>query len=411
MEVDPMSVLALNAGSSTLKFSLFAGRSAESTAEGIVEEPPAQAGGSARDVPRATLRLRRTGTPGERSAMLEAGLSDAVRAVVEALREELVSDPVVAVGHRVVHGGRAFTESVAIDARVTREIARLSELAPLHNPPALAAIRAAQEAIPGGVHVAVFDTAFFADLPPDRHVYPLPYAWYAEHGIRRFGFHGISHAYCAGRAPEFLGRAPDGFRSVTCHLGNGCSATAARGGTAVATTMGFTPLEGLMMGSRAGSIDPGIVLHALERMSLTPAELGEVLQKRSGLLGVSGISSDFRTVQEAARKGNERASLALAIYANAVRAAIGSLSVALGGIDALVFTAGVGENAAGLRAEVCRGLECLALHIDPGRNRTLRPDADVAAPGSPGRILVLRTREDLHIAREALRVAGTRGTP
>ncbi len=404
-----MSVLALNAGSSTLKFSLFAGRSMELAADGIVEEPPAEAGGSGAGQARATLRVRRASGGGERSATLEAGLSGAVRAVLDAIRADLASDPVVAVGHRVVHGGRAFTGSTAIDDRVEKEIDRLSELAPLHNPPALAAIGAARKAIPGIPHVAVFDTAFFADLPPARHVYPLPYEWYAEHGIRRFGFHGISHAYCAGRAAEFLGRAPEGLRTVTCHLGNGCSATAAFGGKAVATTMGFTPLEGLMMGSRAGWVDPGILLHALERMGLAAGELGEILNRRSGLLGVSGVSSDFRTVQEAAREGHDRARLALAIYANSVRAAIGSLAVALDGVDALVFTAGVGENAVELREEVCRGLACLGLRLDPGRNRALRPDADIAAGGSPGRILVLRAREDLHIAREALRFAGRTG--
>jgi acetate kinase len=260
--------------------------------------------------------------------------------------------------------------------------------------------------MPGVSHVAVFDTAFFADLPPDRHVYPLPYDWYMERGIRRYGFHGISHAYCAGRAAEFLGRPPGGLRTVTCHLGNGCSATATLGGKAVATTMGFTPLEGLVMGSRPGSVDPGILLYAMERMGLSAGELGEVLQRRSGLLGVSGISSDFRAVQEAAKEGNGRARLALAIYANSVRAAIGALAVALGGVDALVFTAGVGENAADLREEGCRGLACLGLRLDPGHNRTLRPDADLSAPDSSGRILILHTREDLHIAREALRVSG-----
>lgn len=398
-----MSVLALNAGSSTLKFALFAGRSADLAADGIVEEPPAEADG--RRPPRAALRVRRAGSPGERSATLEAGLPDAVRAALEAIGEELAADPVVAVGHRVVHGGRAFTGSTPIDDRVEREIGRLSELAPLHNPPALAAIGAARRALPGVPHVAVFDTAFFADLPAARHVYPLPYEWYAERGIRRFGFHGISHAYCAARAAGFLGRAREGFRAVTCHLGNGCSATASRGGEAVATTMGFTPLEGLVMGSRAGSVDPGILLHALERMGLSPGELAEVLNRRSGLLGVSGVSSDFRTVQEAAGRGHDRARLALAVYADSVRGAIGSLAVALGGVDALVFTAGVGEHAAGLREEVCRGLACLSLRLDPARNAAARPDADVAAGDSPGRILVLRTREELHIAREALRFA------
>ncbi len=340
---------------------------------------------------------------------LPAASKDAVPGILGAIRDGLASDPVAVVGHRVVHGGRAFTQSVPIDARVTREIDRLSELAPLHNPPALAAIEAAQEAIPGVPHVAVFDTAFFANLPPDRHVYPLPYEWYAERGIRRFGFHGINHAYCAGRAAEFLGRPPEGFRAVTCHLGNGCSATGTRGGRAVATTMGFTPLEGLVMGTRAGSVDPGILLYAMERMGVPARELDDILQRRSGLLGVSGVSSDFRTVQEAARNGHGRAQLALAIYANSVRAAIGALAVALGGLDALVFTAGVGENAADIREAACRGLSCLGLLLDPARNRTLRPDADLAAPDSPGRILILRAREDIHIAREALRVSGTTG--
>ena len=376
-----MSVLVLNAGSSTLKFTLFSGRSTEPMAEGTVEEP----------------------TP-------EADLKDAVSGVLDAIRDALASDPVVAVGHRVVHGGRVFTESVPIDDRVLEEIERLSDLAPLHNPPALAAIGSAQRAIPGVPHVAVFDTAFFADLPPHRHVYPLPYEWYAERGIRRFGFHGISHAYCAGRAAEFLGRPLIGFRAVTCHLGNGCSATATLSGKALSTTMGFTPLEGLVMGSRAGSVDPGILLYAMERMGLSAGELGEILQRRSGLLGVSGVSSDFRAVQEAAKEGNGRARLALAIYADSVRSAIGALAVAPGGVDALVFTAGVGENAADLREEICRGLACLGLRLDPERNRTMRPDADLAETGSSGRILILHTREDLHIAREALRVSGGVGS-
>jgi acetate kinase len=378
--VDAVSVLAINAGSSTLKFSLFAGRSTELLADGTVEEPT-----------------------------LKADPTDAVSAVLDAIRDCIARDPVIAVGHRVVHGGRVFIGSVTIDSRVLEEIGRLSEIAPLHNPPALAAIGAARRAFSNVPHVAVFDTAFFADLPPERHVYPLPYEWYAERGIRRYGFHGISHAYCAGRAAEFLERTPQRFRVVTCHLGNGCSATATLGGRAVATTMGYTPLEGLMMGSRPGSIDPGILVHALERMGLSVEELDEILQRRSGLLGVSGVSSDFRAVQEAAEEGNERARLAIAIYADSVRAGIGALAVALGGVDALVFTAGVGENAASLRKEVCRGLGCLGLRLDPERNRALLPDADLAVPGSSGRILILRAREDLHIAREALRVSGREG--
>lgn len=398
-----MSVLVLNAGSSTLKFSLFAGRTTQRTVDGIVEGAPAEerAGGGR---PRSILRVRREGGSA-RAASVPGRPAEAVPAVLPEIAEELASDPVTAVGHRVVHGGRGLTMSAAIDPRMLEEITRLSELAPLHNPPAIASIAAARRELAGVPHVAVFDTAFFADLPPARHVYALPYEWYAEHGVRRYGFHGISHAYCAGRAAELLGRSAEGLRIVTCHLGNGCSATATVGGRAVATTMGFTPLEGLVMGTRAGSVDPGILLYALERMGLTAGELGETLQRRSGLLGLSGVSSDFRTVQEAAREGHERARLALSVYAEAVRSAIGSLAASAGGVDALVFTAGVGENAHALREEVCRGLSFLGLALDPERNRTRIPDADIAADGSPGRILILHTREDLFIAAETLRVA------
>jgi len=364
-----VSVLSLNAGSSTIKYSLFSRQTLDRCAEGTLEDPPA----------------------------------DAVPNILARIRDRIEADPVVAVGHRVVHGGRHFRDSVRIDARVLGLISSLAKLAPLHNPPALRAIVAARRALPGVPHVAVFDTAFFADLPPERHVYPLPYAWYEDPGIRRYGFHGISHAYCSARAAEFLRRGDDGFRAVVCHLGNGCSATAVLGGKPVDTTMGFTPMEGLMMGTRAGSIDPGILFYAMERMGITEAELSDLLQRESGLLGVSGVSSDYRKVRDAAAGGHERSRLALAIYAHSIRKAVGALAVTLGGVDALVFTAGVGENAAELREEVCRGLDCLSLRLDPARNRDLRPDADLSADDSGGKILALHTREDLHIAREALR--------
>jgi acetate kinase len=370
--VDAVSILVLNAGSSTLKFALFAGRSTETVAADTLEHPPA----------------------------------DAVRNVAGAVREAAAADPILAVGHRVVHGGPRFTVSVAIDGAVIDEISRLSELAPLHNPAAVETIAEARRSFPGIPHVAVFDTSFFSDLPPRRHVYPLPYHWYAGHGIRRFGFHGINHAYCCARAAELLRRPEEGFRTVVCHLGNGCSATATIGGTPVATTMGFTPLEGLMMGTRAGSVDPGILLYAMGRLGLSASDLDRTLRHESGLLGVSGVSSDFREVRKAAREGNERARLALEIFADAVRAAVGALAAAAGGIDALVFTAGIGENAVELREEVCRGLGFLGLRFDAERNRSLRPDAVVSPEGPGGRVLVLRAREELQIARETLRVAG-----
>jgi acetate kinase len=405
VEVVPVSILVFNAGSSTLKFSLFGGSTLQRTVDGIVEGTPVEKG-AGDDRLGSTLRVVRDGGI-ERTAPVAGRPAEAVSEILAEIAEELSSDPVTAVGHRVVHGGRALTKSVAIDLRVLEEIYRLSDLAPLHNPPALASITAAQKALAGVPHVAVFDTAFFSSLPPSRHVYALPYEWYAEVGIRRYGFHGISHEYCAGRTVEILGRSPEGLRIVTCHLGNGCSATATVGGRAVSTTMGFTPLEGLVMGTRAGSVDPGILLYAMERMGLSAGELGEILQRRSGLFGLSGVSSDFRTVQEAARNGHERARLALSVYADAVRSAIGSLAASAGGVNALVFTAGVGEHASALREEICRGLSFLGIVLDPERNRTRTPDADVAADDSPGRILVLHTREDLFIAGETRRVSET----
>ena len=261
---------------------------------------------------------------------------------------------IAAVGHRVVHGGAVFHSSVRIDAGVKKSLAELSELAPLHNPPALAAMEAAEAALPGVPQVAVFDTAFFARLPPQAFVYPLPYEWYTDWGIRRFGFHGISHAYCATRTAEMLGRDPASLRIITCHLGNGCSATAIRGGNAIATTMGFTPLEGLMMGTRSGSVDPGILVHVLSHKGVSPEKLDHILNHGSGLLGVSGVSSDLREVTKAADAGHERARLALAIFADRVRQTI-ALAVTLGGVDALVFTAGIGEHSVSLRAAACEG--------------------------------------------------------
>jgi acetate kinase len=296
-----------------------------------------------------------------------------------------------------------FRDRARLDGDALGALAELSELAPLHNPPALETIEAARRAFPDVPHVAVFDTAYFAALPPRAFVYPLPWEWFERWRIRRFGFHGISHEDCARRAARMLAREEADLRVVSAHLGNGCSATASLGGRAVATTMGFTPLEGLMMGTRPGSVDPGILVEALRR-GLSAEELDDVLQHRSGLLGVSGISSDFRKVDEAARSGNERAALALEIYADRARSAVAGLAATLGGLDALVFTGGVGENSVSLRAEVCRGLECLGIRLDPGKNESCQPDADIAAVDSAARVLVVAAREELAIARETRRL-------
>ncbi len=397
-----MSILVINAGSSSLKFGLFDDEAREELASGIVDwTDPVRGAEIAVKTAEGSERHSPYGTSDHRSA---AAL--AIRTLFEAEDPALgrLTD-IRAVGHRVVHGGAVFRSSVSIDREVKAELKTLAELAPLHNPPALEAIASAEEALSGLTHVAVFDTAYYAGIASERAIYPLPYEWFTDWGIRKFGFHGISHAYVAGRAAEMLGRDPEDFRVVSCHLGNGCSATASRGGAAVETTMGYTPMDGLMMGTRCGSVDPGILLHVLRKKGLSADDLDDVLNHRSGLLGIAGLSSDYRAVQSAAEKGDERGRLALAMFATRVRGAIGSLAVALGGLDALVFTAGIGEHVPALRQEVCRGLECLGLRIDPARNAGATPDADLSAGDSPGRVLTIKTREDLMIAREARRVA------
>jgi acetate kinase len=280
----------------------------------------------------------------------------------------------------------------------------LSELAPLHNPPALAAINAVEKALPGVPQAAVFDTTFYTSLAPKAYIYPLPYEWYSNWGVRRFGFHGISHAYCANRAAELLRRDLRDLRIVSCHLGGGCSATAIKGGAAIATTLGFTTLDGLMMGTRSGAVDPGILTYLQRRQGLTVEQIDDALMNKSGLLGVSGVSLDLARIESAAAQGNERARLAFDMFADQVRSAIASLAVKMGGIDALIFTDRIGENSPALRAAACDGLECLGARLDPIRNAANRPDSDVATDTSHARILVVHTQEELMIARETGRL-------
>jgi acetate kinase len=400
-------ILAFNAGSSTLKFGCYEAGSLLKLATGLIdwssrERTAIVLGGSGEELVR-----RRSSTQGYRVAALEA-----IRILQETqlIAENGSRSTISAVGHRVVHGGTKFQSSVALDPAVKAAIGELSDLAPLHNPPALEVIEAAEESLVAVPQVAVFDTAFFSDLPARSHIYPLPYEWFAEWGIRRFGFHGISHSYCTGRAGELI-PGQERRNLVICHLGNGCSATAVRDGKAIATTMGFTPLEGLMMGSRSGSIDPGILVYLQTKKGLTAESVGDVLNHKSGLLGVSGISGNFREVEQAAKDGNRRARLALDIYVDRVRAAIGSLAVALGAVDALIFTGGVGENSAALRAAVCDGLQCLGIHLDPARNDLRHGDRNIAAANSRTAIWIIHTQEEVMIAREALRIADERGSP
>jgi acetate kinase len=396
-----MSILVINAGSSSLKFGLFDAEAQQTLATGLIDwrVDPRQAELVIHPSEGEPIRSRES-VADHRSAVLHA-----VRKLT-AIRgaQGGATEAITAVGHRVVHGGARFHEPVCIDADVKAEIAKLAELAPLHNPPALEAIEAAESALPNVPHVAVFDTAFFASLEPRAFVYSVPYSWHTDWGIRRFGFHGISHDYCAGRAAEFMRRPPSELRLIVCHLGNGCSASAIRGGRPVQTSMGYTPMEGLMMGTRSGSLDPGVLLHVQQRRNLSANQVDQALNHESGLLGISGVSSDYRQVKTAADKGDDRARLALELFSDRIRMTIGAYAVILGGVDALIFTAGIGEHAADLRTAVCEGLQILGLCLDANRNTACSPDADVAAGNSSGRILVLRTQEELTIARRTRQV-------
>ena len=304
-------------------------------------------------------------------------------------------EQVAVVGHRFVHGGSRFRKPVVIDKSVWAELKELSALAPLHNPPALKAFEEARAIFPNARHVGVFDTAFFSDLPERAFVYPVPYAWYEQWGIRRYGFHGINHEYCAQQAAFAR-------RLVICHLGSGCSTSAILDGKPIATSMGFTPMEGLVMATRSGSIDPGILFHAIRTRGLSPDEVERALNKESGLLGVSGVSSDYREVEKAAGDGNRRSRLALDIYTDAIVSNVGAYAGLLGGLDALIFTGGVGENRASLRAAVCERLSWMNLHLDNSLNENCASDQDIATKGSRVRVLVIRAREDLMIARASL---------
>jgi acetate kinase len=395
-----MHILLLNAGSSSLKCTLMEPADSKVVARGLADWAGSE------------TCYQYAGSDG-RQLSEEVSWRGHAEAVHRFVYDLLHAEPVVlpegsaltAVGHRVVHGGQ-FTSSVLITPQIHSRITALADLAPLHNLPSLETVAAAEAELPGVPQVAVFDTAFHATLPPEARTYPVPSSWTDGWGIRRFGFHGLSHAYCAGRAADMLQRRADSLRLVICHLGHGCSASAVRGGRCVDTTMGFTPLDGLMMATRSGSIDPGIVLHVQQHHGLTAEQAESALNRESGLLGVSGISADMRQVLAEARAGHDRARLALGIYTHRVRQAIGALAVTMGGVDALVFTAGVGEHAREVRASICAGLECLGLELDAQANASGVPDLDVARRGSRGRILVIATREDVTMLREVIQVLG-----
>jgi acetate kinase len=399
-----VSILAINAGSSSLKFGLFDDETCEPLVTGEID----WAGGNREQAqlvvrPRQGTIVRSRVPVPDNSAAAARALQVAVDSTLGATQG---TQTITAVGHRVVHGREEFRASTLIDDKVKAAISRLSSLAPLHNPAALKAIEAAEAALPGVPQVAVFDTTFYASLPPKACLYPVPYEWYHQWGVRRFGFHGISHAYCVNRAGELLKRDSAQLRIISCHLGGGCSAAAVRGGVAVATSGGFSPLDGLMMGTRCGSIDPGILLHLQRQHGVGHQDLDRTLNHSSGLLGVSGVSADLAQIEVAAAQGNKRARLAFEMFADRVRSSIGALAVTLGGLDAVIFTDRIGEHSPALRAAVCEGLQVIGVRLDSQSNTASRPDVDIAAADSPARILVIHTEEELMVARETRRVAG-----
>ncbi|MGB3419912.1 MAG: acetate kinase [Dolichospermum sp.] len=307
------------------------------------------------------------------------------------------------VGHRVVHGGQEYKKAVIITEDVKQTIARLCNLAPAHNPAAFAGIEAMEKTLGNIPQVAVFDTGFHSTLPDAAAIYPIPYN-FAEKGIRRYGFHGISHQYCANRAAEILGQDLLSLRVITCHLGNGCSLAAIKNGCSIDTTMGFTPLDGLMMGSRSGSIDPGILIYLWQQYNYSSEELDNMLNKLSGLRGISGISSDLRDVIAAKEQGNKRAQLAWDMYVHHLRSGIGAMLASLAGLDVLVFTAGVGEKSAEIRQAACEALGFLGLKIDLEKNQQQPVDIDIATFDSMVRVLVVETQEDWAIAQQCYKL-------
>ena len=325
--------------------------------------------------------------------VLEA-LTDSKHGVISSMKE------IVAVGHRVVHGGEKFADSVLITPEVMKALEDCIEMAPLHNPPNIAGIEACAEIMPGVPQVGVFDTAFHQSMPKHAFLYGLPYEAYEKYGVRRYGFHGTSHKYVSQRAAEMMDQHMSNLRIITCHLGNGSSLAAIKYGRATDTSMGFTPLEGLVMGTRCGEIDPAIIPFLMKKENMNPDQMDNYLNKKSGVLGISGVSSDFRDIEEAAEAGNERAQLALDVFAYKVRKYIGSYVAAMGGVDAIVFTAGVGENSIEMRDKICNGLEYLGTRIDPVRNKVRGKAQEISVEGAKVKIFVIPTNEELVIARD-----------
>jgi acetate kinase len=398
---EPEVLLVINCGSSSLKYSLFNTLDETKNVRGIVERIGQDGTRHACWLPggEVTRELSRGGHKEAFAAMVEA---------LTAERTGVVDSPyaITAVGHRVVHGGDEFTNSVLISDEVIKEIEKVSELAPLHNPVNLVGINEAQRCFPVAHHVAVFDTSFHHTLPPYAYLYGLPYKYYEQHRIRRYGFHGMSHLYASLKAAQFLKRPFNELRIISCHLGNGASMCAVDHGRSIDTTMGLTPTQGLLMGTRCGDVDPAALIHLMRTEGLSPDDLDAIINRESGLLGLSGVSNDMRDIEKAAQEGHHRALLAFKTFCYQIRKYIGAYVAAMQGLDVVIFTGGIGQGSAGVRSLACQGLGYMGIHIDERKNRSadgFREICDISADDAPVQVLVVPSDEERMIARETLR--------
>lgn len=391
-----MKILVINCGSSSLKYQLINMEDESVQAKGLVER-------IGMDGSILTQKVN-----GEKYIVEQPmkDHKDAIKIVLDALidsKHGVIKDmsEISAVGHRVVHAGEKYSSSVLISDEVMKVLEDCIKLAPLHNPPNIIGIEACKSLMPATPMVAVFDTAFHQTIPDYAYIYPLPYDLYTKHGVRKYGFHGTSHRYVSEMAAEMLGKDLKDLKIITCHLGNGASLCAIKNGKSIETSMGFTPLEGIAMGTRSGSVDPAIITFMMKELNLSIDDVNDILNKKSGVYGISGVSSDFRDIEKAAEEGNHRAQLALDVFHYKVKKFIGSYAAVMGGVDCVVFTAGLGENSFGSRGKICEGLEFLGIKLDPNRNKKTRGEAQViSTPDSKVKVLAIPTNEELMIARD-----------
>ncbi|SDW70125.1 acetate kinase [Marinococcus luteus] len=391
------TIIAINAGSSSLKFQLLQMPEETIITKGVVERIGLES-------PFITVEVQ-----GEKKTEYPSlqNHEEAVKALLDSLTKyNVITDvnDIEGVGHRVVHGGETFSDSVLITEQVLSELENVSELAPLHNPANIVGIKAFRDILPDVPSVAVFDTAFHQSIPKEKYLYGVPYEYYEKYGVRKYGFHGTSHKYVSQRMTELMDRPENDLKIISCHIGNGASITAVDQGASVDTSMGFTPLAGVMMGTRSGNIDPALIPYLMEKTGQTAAEVIDTLNKKSGLLGVSGVSSDFRDVVQQAEAGNERARTALDIYLTRMHKYIGTYAASMNGVDAVIFTAGVGENSALVREKVMEGLEFMGIQIDKEKNSQTSGEAFIQTDDSRVAVAVVPTDEEVMIARDTVRL-------